>query len=179
MPIGSFLINTQSRKRSYNDANESSQGHDPHYGHGERSMKHNRRGGNTGHSLRANFNNGQTHGFQPASTAQIQLPGMPGQPPNMPFNPSEMMAAMSAMQAMGMPLPPIPTAGSPPVPHGGRGGGALRGGKNRINARCRDYDTKGVCYRGAACPFTHGDGSVVAPPPSQGKPGIISQTYQR
>ena len=29
--------------------------------------------------------------------------------------------------------------------------------------RCRDYDTKGFCVRGSACPFDHGNDHLVAP----------------
>ena len=84
----------------------------------------------------------------------------------MAFNPNDALAAMMTMQAMGMPMPPLPGAGSPPA---ASGPGMLPGGKNRINARCRDYDTKGFCLRGIACPFNHGDNSMIVPGQSEGK----------
>ena len=34
--------------------------------------------------------------------------------------------------------------------------------KNRINVRCRDFDTKGFCERGNRCPFDHGYAHVMA-----------------
>ena len=91
----------------------------------------------------------------------------------MPFAPNDAMAAVMAMQAMGLPLLPGMQGASSP-PNGRRDSGGLSfpqlsgTGKNRIDARCRDYDTKGFCLRGIACPFNHGDNSVVVPGQSQG-----------
>lgn len=36
--------------------------------------------------------------------------------------------------------------------------------------RCRDYDTKGFCVRGAACPYDHGNDHLVAPGESEYDP---------
>ena len=76
------------------------------------------------------------------------------------------MAAIMAMQAMGLPplpgMPPFPSSTSPPpVPQYGQGSPG-QSVKNKINSRCRDYDTKGICTRGANCPFIH-ENSIVMP----------------
>ena len=159
---GTFQITPQSRKRSYNDANETRQGYDAHYGSGDRNLKQTRRGGSAGLGNRGNFNSTQPPSFSAyAPTGQGQLPGSQT---NVGFNPNDTMAAMMAMQAMGIPLPPVPgteTQRSHGPPHSS--------GKNRINARCRDYDMKGICLRGVACPFNHGNNSVVVPSHSEGK----------
>ena len=36
--------------------------------------------------------------------------------------------------------------------------------------RCRDYDQKGFCARGSSCPYSHGDGHLVAPGPTEYDP---------
>ena len=163
---GSFQVNSQSRKRSYNDANETRQGYDPHYRNGDRTIKQTRHGGGGFGFGRGNFNGGQQHTFPGAPpSGSGQMAGMPGLPPAMPLNPNETVAAMMAMQAMGIPIPPLPGGG----PQRGPVQDSLQGGgKNKVDARCRDYDTKGICLRGQACPFKHGDNSVVIPGPSEG-----------
>ena len=88
------------------------------------------------------------------------------------MNLEDSLAMMQTLQAMGLPpLPfPPPSSGSPPPfsSYGGHGSqnGAL--GKHVIDARCRDYDTKGFCTRGNTCPFQHGNEVVV---PDQGTAG--------
>ena len=37
-----------------------------------------------------------------------------------------------------------------------------RGSSSRKRQRCQDYDTKGFCVRGSACPFDHGNDHIVA-----------------
>lgn len=59
----------------------------------------------------------------------------------MPFDPNDPMATMMALQQMG--FPPMP--GMPQMPSG----------KPTIPQRCHDYDTKGVCILGSACPYQH------------------------
>jgi hypothetical protein len=71
---------------------------------------------------------------------------MPGFPP---FDQNDPMAAMMAMQSMGFPQMP----GMPPMP--GMSGAPQPG--EQINQRCPFYDTQGICYLGAACPYQHGD----------------------
>ena len=95
-------------------------------------------------------------GFPPAA-------GLPNN--GLPFDPADPMAAIMAMQALGLPLPPLTGAGAPP---GFNGGMPSSGGKTKIDARCRDYDTKGICERGLACPFNHGDNQVIVMPGQEG-----------
>lgn len=40
----------------------------------------------------------------------------------------------------------------------------------RRKERCRDYDTKGFCVRGSACPYDHGNDHLVAPGDSEYDP---------
>ena len=135
-------------------------------------MKHLRRGG---------LNNGGRGNFHIQGRDFASQQSAPGNPSSGPmsfggvpsFDPNDPVAAMIAMQALGMPLPPLPGAGSP-TSFGPRGmqSKPMGSGKNRIDARCRDYDTKGFCLRGIACPFNHGDNQVVVPGQSEGRSSI-------
>ncbi|KXT17665.1 hypothetical protein AC579_9047 [Pseudocercospora musae] len=93
----------------------------------DRPVKQARRGGNAG---RQQF-------------GQYSLPLPPTPPPGMPaWDPNNPFASLQAMyQAMGMVLPTDSATSQPPT---------------RSN-RCRDYDRKGFCTRGANCPYEHGD----------------------
>lgn len=185
-PIGSFPqdrasngISGTSRKRSYNHSMDPSDGRDPNYGRGERQMKQMRRSGGrdsfSGRGGRGGFQASQTNfgGHPPIQPGFPSLPFPPPPPPGMNFD--DPMAMMQAMQAMGLPplpgMPPFPQAGSgspPPLPAFGvlsSPTGDLAG-KHKVDARCRDYDTKGYCTRGNNCPFQHGNEVVV---PDQGK----------
>ena len=127
-------------------------------------MKQMRRGGMNNGS-RGGFQNPNGSGYPPQPPFPgPQMPGflsMPAGAPPMSFDPNDPMAAMIALQALGMPLPPVPGTGPPgfvpPV-----------AGKTKIDARCRDYDIKGICERGIACPFNHGDDQIFIPPGQQG-----------
>ena len=95
------------------------------------------------------------------------------QPGNIPFDPNldpnDPFTAIVALQALGVPIPPPPSGtlgGSQQERQGSHGTPLV--GKNRIDARCRDYDTKGFCLRGVACPFNHGDNQVVVPGQPEG-----------
>ncbi|EME86639.1 uncharacterized protein MYCFIDRAFT_77525 [Pseudocercospora fijiensis CIRAD86] len=94
---------------------------------GDRPVKQARRGGRGG---RQQF-------------GQYSLPLPPTPPPGMPaWDLNNPFASLQAMyQAMGMVLPPESAMPQPP---------------SRSN-RCRDYDKKGFCTRGATCPYEHGD----------------------
>ena len=175
----------QSRKRSYNDRQEEGNGGDAHYNHGDRQMKHPRMGGARG-GRSDSFSGRGGRGGRPAhqnsglpgipSPAAMGFPGLLPPPPAMPFDPNDPVAAMLAMQqAMGfpplpgMPLPPqagSPT-GFPPFPAQNSPASSVPP-KQRINARCRDYDTKGFCTRGNACPFEHGTDLIVVPGQQEG-----------
>ncbi|KAL8820318.1 MAG: hypothetical protein Q9191_007539 [Dirinaria sp. TL-2023a] len=160
----------QARKRSYNESTEGGGSEDTGHGRGERQFKQMRRGGgrgNRGDTLggrgRGNYHPPpMSHGAPPPSGPSFQ--GMPLPPPP-PGSFDDPMAMMTAMQAMGLPplpgMPPFPQAGSPPVPQYGQGSPG-QPVKNKINARCRDYDTKGYCTRGVNCPFQH-ENSVMMP----------------
>ena len=78
------------------------------------------------------------------------LPGFPM------FDPKDPTAAIMAMQAFmqtfGMPL---------------------------FGQRCHDYDTKGYCTKGAACPFQHGEDRIVAPDGSEYDPTDALTNPQR
>lgn len=79
---------------------------------------------------------GQQGGFPP------MMPGFPG------FDQNDPMAAAMMMQGMGFPqMPGMPMPGMPGQP----------GMEHLANQRCPFYDTQGICYLGAACPYKHGD----------------------
>ena len=168
----------QSRKRSYNDRQDERGGHDPHYGRGDRQIKQMRRGGD-----RTGLYNGRPdrNVQPPANLPGLPLPAMPGfpapptPPPGLPFDPNDPLGTILAMQAMGFPpmpdMPPLPQAGSLVGTQQQGRQVSPRGqsfGKNKINARCRDYDTKGFCTRGNACPFDHGTNHITVLPQGGG-----------
>ena len=161
----------QSRKRSYNEVHEGRGGYDTFSGRGDRQMKHMRRGDMV--SGRGGFQGKMD--YQPP----VSTPGFPSLPPPFPANMTgidnqplpppldlnDPMAAMLAMQALGFAgMPPLPQI-SPPISQGGDSSWSKSNPpmKNKINARCRDYDTKGYCTRGNACPFNHGDNPIMVP----------------
>ncbi len=93
---------------------------------------------------------------------------MPLPPPGLPFDPNDPVMAMMTLQAMGLPplpgippVPPVPRATSYPGYGEQRSPGSDPPMKNKIGARCRDYDTKGFCARGNLCPFEHGNDHIV------------------
>lgn len=131
---------------------------------------------------RGNMNNGRGggphgrpredfHAISPPSSNPFPLP-IP--PPGMPFDPNDPIAAILAMQAMGFPplgIPDLAQAGSPTgflPPAGGAPTVQPPVGRSKINARCRDYDTKGFCARGNVCPFDHGNNQIVVPGQQEG-----------
>lgn len=63
---------------------------------------------------------------------------------------------MMALQSMG--FPPMPGMPPMPIPSGGAQGQAQaqldQGGK--VAQRCPFYETQGICYLGATCPYQHG-----------------------
>lgn len=72
------------------------------------------------------------------------------------FDPNDPMAAammMQGMQGMGFPqIPGMPLPGLPGIPNAPGESGA-----GKINQRCPFYDTQGICYLGATCPYQHGE----------------------
>ena len=65
-----------------------------------------------------------------------------------PFDPKQAMEAMMRFQALGIPMPNLPDFGAP-------FGRMQPSHPGRRRQRCRDYDTKGYCLRGPACPYDH------------------------
>lgn len=151
------------KKRSYHDRADSPELRDYQSGADAsgRSFKQLRRGGNAGRGGRfedfGNFRGGMQN-QQPSMSPSGLLP-FPEAPPGLPpFDPNNPMAAFLAMQQMGFTLP-----GMPPLPEEGRAPAGRQPHQKR-NQRCRDYDTKGFCARGASCKFEHGGDSIYVPP---------------
>lgn len=114
-------------------------------------------GGRDGHNNNAQFPQG--------------MPGFPGMPLP-PFDQNDPMAAMMAFQGMGFPqmpgMPPMPVPGQPQP-----------GDQAKSNEPCPFYETNGICYMGAACPYRHGENSVAVPPKDNGtqfEPGLVRNT---
>ncbi|OOQ90141.1 CCCH zinc finger and RRM domain protein [Penicillium brasilianum] len=108
---------------------------------------------------------GGGRGDWPGHGAQQYPQGQPGGFPNPmmqgfpPFDPNDPMAAammMQGMQGMGFPqMPGMPMPGMPGMP--GAAGQPGAGQMGSINQRCPFYDTQGICYLGATCPYQHGE----------------------
>lgn len=114
-------------------------------GRGDRPMKQLRRGGR-GYDSRG--------GHMDATNYPPPFPVMPGMDLD-PNNPLASLMAMQQMMGMQLPgMPQLPFAGSP-------GPGSAQ--PQRSGKRCRDYDNKGFCARGAACPYDHGNDPIIAP----------------
>ncbi|KAL8670817.1 MAG: hypothetical protein Q9168_004665 [Polycauliona sp. 1 TL-2023] len=162
----STLEPEQSKKRSYSEHYNPAGGNDSHYGRGDRQMKQPRRGGVRGG--RQDFTNGRPPYGQSGSPlglprGQLPFPNTVPPPPDL----NEPLMAMM-MQAIGMQAPqqtpPLPTGPQYGYPQPGQNTPAYNeNGRTKINARCRDYDTKGFCVKGNTCPFEHGNDRVVAP----------------
>ncbi|KAJ9203646.1 hypothetical protein DTO164E3_276 [Paecilomyces variotii] len=139
-----------SRKRTFNEGFQADQGPGEQQFH-SRVYKTPRRGRGRGDRMGGPGRDGRPGG-PPGS--QFPAPGgFPGMPAGFPpFDPNDPMGAMLALQNMG--FPPMP--GMPPLP---QQQGNLAG---KSTERCPLYDTQGICYLGATCPYQHGD-SVVPP----------------
>lgn len=93
---------------------------------------------------------------------QQGMPGFPPMPPGFPgFDQNDPMAAMLALQGMGFPQMP----GLPPMPVPGQPGAD----QAKSNEPCPFYETNGICYMGAACPYKHGQGPVTVPSGNDGE----------
>lgn len=85
--------------------------------------------------------------------------GFPG------FDQNDPMAAMLALQSMGFPQMPglaLPIPGVAGQPQAGDQAA-------KSDQPCPFYETNGICYMGAACPYKHGQDPVVVPPKDDGK----------
>ena len=166
-----------SKKRSYNDIQENENRGDLHYARGDRQMKQMRRGGRGGRSDGFAGRGGRgghrdleppiSHsGSPPLQQEFANLPKMPT-PPGLPFNPNDPLTAMMTLQAMGFPslpgMPPFPQAS--PLNGQSQSGGQVSPtlGIQGRGEPCRDYETRGYCARGDACPYEHGTDRLVVP----------------
>ncbi|KAL2861093.1 CCCH zinc finger and RRM domain protein [Aspergillus lucknowensis] len=109
-----------------------------------------------------------------ASGAPAQFPhpspgGFPVMPPAFPgFDQNDPMAAMMALQNMGFPQ----MSGIPPMPMPPAGTVAGQQGEQigpKSTEKCPFYETQGICYLGAACPYQH-DVAQGAPRPNEYDP---------
>ncbi|KAL4961933.1 CCCH zinc finger and RRM domain protein [Aspergillus stella-maris] len=134
-----------SRKRTYDDGFSEEQGQEgaPHH----RQIKNPRRGrGGRGDWMGRGGHQGSGHG----QFSNPSAPGFPVMPPGFPgFDQNDPMAAMMAMQSMGFPQMP----GMPPMPM--PPGGQQPDQMAKSSEKCPFYETQGICYLGAACPYSH------------------------
>ncbi|KAL8788797.1 MAG: hypothetical protein Q9213_001468 [Squamulea squamosa] len=164
----------QSRKRSYNEHQSGAGVGNSHDGRGDRQLKQLRRGGARGG--RQDFSTGRPPYSQSGSPPGVpppgQLPFLNTANPhaNAASPPPDLNEPLMAMmlQAIGMQapqqMPAIPTDSPNRFPPAGQDNPTYNVfGRNKINARCRDYDTKGFCVKGSTCPFEHGNDHMVAP----------------
>ncbi|GES57244.1 CCCH zinc finger and RRM domain protein [Aspergillus terreus] len=136
---------TFNRKRSYHEGFQADQEQDgvPH----NRVFKTPRRGRGGGRGdWMGRDGRGAPEQFPPAAG------GFPVMPPNFPpFDQNDPMAAMMALQGMGFPQMP----GMPPMPLPPGGAGQPQDQMPKSSERCPFYETQGICYLGAACPYQH------------------------
>lgn len=190
---GAHVDSSQSRKRSYNDRSDETDVGDSHYGRGDRQMKQMRRGGSKNGRAELFNAKGGRGAFSPYTTPPVpqetplNFPNMPVPPPGLPFDLNDPLTTMMALQTLGIPpfpgMPIQPQTGlQPSLPQTGLQTNSHQFGthaspiaelsnKTKINARCRDYDTKGYCARGNSCPFEHGNDHVIVP----GQDGRLSK----
>ncbi|OKL58052.1 hypothetical protein UA08_06685 [Talaromyces atroroseus] len=150
-PQNAWGNSQNSRKRTFNEGfqQDNPQGDAQR---GGRSFKtpRTRRGGGRGDRM-----NGRGRDMAPNQFPQ-NMPGFPAMPQAFPgFDQNDPMAAMMALQSMG--FPPMP--GIPPMPVPGQQGDD----QAKSNEPCPFYESNGICYMGAACPYKHGQGPVVVP----------------
>ncbi|MCJ1313913.1 hypothetical protein MMC25_007593 [Agyrium rufum] len=164
------------RKRSFNNTQDGRM--DWQSNRGDRQIKQMRRGDsqNSGYGRggRGNYNGNNNRGYQPTVPVNTLLPSsmsnIMDSIPTMPsFDPNNPLAALMALQGMGLPgMPQLPLASSPPVQNPGQfanNSNHARSGKS--NNPCRDYETKGYCMRGTACPYKHSNDPILVPTPQE------------
>ncbi|PWY89502.1 hypothetical protein BO94DRAFT_514903 [Aspergillus sclerotioniger CBS 115572] len=86
--------------------------------------------------------------FHPGAAGFPVMPhGFPG------FDQNDPMGAMMALQTMGFPqMPGMPPM---PMPPAGAGPGQQPDKLPKSSERCPFYETQGICYLGATCPYQH------------------------
>lgn len=134
----------QGKKRGYHAPDRVDESRLPGNGTNGRPSKQARRGAMGGRHGRGNY-------LRPA----ISPPPLSGLPAWDPANPMASFMAMATAMATGL-LPP----GMPAMP-------MLPSTPLKSGNRCRDYDTKGFCTRGAQCPYDHGTDAYVVPQDDQ------------
>lgn len=156
VPEGGYGNAQNSRKRTYNEGFQPDNDQTDSQ-RGGRSFKspRTRRGG------RGDRMGGGRDGDNANPQFPQSMPGFPGMPPAFPgFDQNDPMATMMALQSMGFPqmpgMPPMPAPGQPP------------GDQAKSNEPCPFYETNGICYMGAACPYRHGENTVVVPSKDNG-----------
>ncbi|KAL4898032.1 hypothetical protein BDV59DRAFT_53934 [Aspergillus ambiguus] len=104
--------------------------------------------------------------------------GFPVMPPAFPpFDQNDPMAAMMALQGMGFPQMP----GMPPMPMPPGGAGQPQDQMPKTSERCPFYETQGICYLGAACPYQH-DGAPGGAKDDEYDPrtsGLVTESRRR
>lgn len=138
------------RKRSYHEGFQTDQDHQDVPQHRTFKTPRRGRGGGRGDWM------GRDGRGPPGGPGQFPPPGpggFPVMPPAFPpFDQNDPMAAMMAMQGMGFPQMP----GMPPMPMPPTGGpGQAPDQMPKTSERCPFYETQGICYLGAACPYQH------------------------
>ena len=142
-----------SRKRSYNEGFQEEQENEnvPY----NRQFKTPRRGRGGG---RGDWSGRDNRPVAPGAGPFPQQPagGFPMMPPAFPgFDQNDPMAAMMAVQSMGIPQMP----GMPPMPMPPGVPGQPQPQPDQMPAksseRCPFYETQGICYLGATCPYQH------------------------
>lgn len=137
-----------SRKRSFHES-EQEQDSDVPY---NRAFKAPRRGRGGGRGDWTGRDGRQHPGQFPQPPAGGGFPVMPPAFPGMDQN--DPMAAMMALQSMGFPqMPGMPPMPMPPGVPGQQPPPDQMGAKS--SERCPFYETQGICYLGATCPYQH------------------------
>ncbi|KAL3461592.1 hypothetical protein BJX64DRAFT_260503 [Aspergillus heterothallicus] len=141
-----------SRKRTYNDGFSGENDREDVIQ--QRSFKTPRRGRGGG---RGDWmgRDGHAAAGPPGQFPHPSAGGFPVMPPAFPgFDQNDPMAAMMALQNMGFPQMP----GMPPMPMPPGGGAPGQQGDQmgvKSTEKCPFYETQGICYLGAACPYQH------------------------
>lgn len=151
-----------SRKRPFNEGfHGDHEQTDSSYGRSFKTPR-TRRGGGRGDRMMGGGRDGHV---LPNSQFPQPLPGFQSMPPGFPnFDQNNPMTAMLALQNVGFPqLPGFPPLPIPP-PTGPPRHLKQNSQSMQNNQPCPVYETQGICYLGAACPYQHGRDPLVVSP---------------
>lgn len=152
-----------SRKRTFHEGFQQESSERDDTAHNNRSFKALRRSRGSGNGGRGDWSG--RDGWRASNVPEAQPFSAPvglGFPPMMPppFPPldqNDPMAAMMLLQNMGFPqmpgMPPLPIQNSAVPPTMDQ---RQRDQAGKSTERCPFYETQGICYLGAACPYQHG-----------------------